>query len=92
MKAPLWRISLALALCSSASCLSRQCEALRGCFRERAPLAPDRFSIKDIRLKGKAILVTGSTTGIGEGMVRLFAREGASSPWCKSGYVKGKMV
>lgn len=29
------------------------------------------------RLKDKAILVTGSTTGIGEAMVRLFAREGA---------------
>jgi NAD(P)-dependent dehydrogenase (short-subunit alcohol dehydrogenase family) len=30
-----------------------------------------------IRLKDKVILVTGSTTGIGEAMVRLFAREGA---------------
>jgi NAD(P)-dependent dehydrogenase (short-subunit alcohol dehydrogenase family) len=29
------------------------------------------------RLQDKAILVTGSTTGIGEGMVRVFAREGA---------------
>ncbi len=29
------------------------------------------------RLKDKVILVTGSTTGIGEAMVRLFAREGA---------------
>jgi NAD(P)-dependent dehydrogenase (short-subunit alcohol dehydrogenase family) len=29
------------------------------------------------RLKNKVILVTGSTTGIGEAMVRLFAREGA---------------
>jgi NAD(P)-dependent dehydrogenase (short-subunit alcohol dehydrogenase family) len=30
-----------------------------------------------MRLNDKVILVTGSTTGIGEGMVRLFAREGA---------------
>jgi NAD(P)-dependent dehydrogenase (short-subunit alcohol dehydrogenase family) len=30
-----------------------------------------------MRLKDKVILVTGSTTGIGGGMVRLFAREGA---------------
>lgn len=30
-----------------------------------------------MRLKDKVILVTGSTTGIGEAMVRLFAREGA---------------
>ena len=29
------------------------------------------------RLQDKVILVTGSTTGIGEGMVRIFAREGA---------------
>lgn len=29
------------------------------------------------RLKDKVILVTGSTTGIGEGMVRVFTREGA---------------
>ena len=36
------------------------------------PLSPS-----SMRLKDKVILVTGSTTGIGEGMVRLFAREGA---------------
>jgi NAD(P)-dependent dehydrogenase (short-subunit alcohol dehydrogenase family) len=30
-----------------------------------------------MRLKDKVILVTGSTTGIGEGMVRVFTREGA---------------
>jgi NAD(P)-dependent dehydrogenase (short-subunit alcohol dehydrogenase family) len=30
-----------------------------------------------MRLKDKEILVTGSTSGIGEGMVKLFAREGA---------------
>jgi NAD(P)-dependent dehydrogenase (short-subunit alcohol dehydrogenase family) len=31
-----------------------------------------------MRLKNKVILVTGSTTGIGEGMVRLFGAEGAT--------------
>ncbi|MGB6690001.1 MAG: oxidoreductase [Terracidiphilus sp.] len=36
------------------------------------PLSP-----ASARLKDKVILVTGSTTGIGEGMARLFAREGA---------------
>jgi hypothetical protein len=30
----------------------------------------------NMRLKDKVILVTGSTTGIGDGMVRIFAREG----------------
>jgi NAD(P)-dependent dehydrogenase (short-subunit alcohol dehydrogenase family) len=30
-----------------------------------------------MRLKDKVVLVTGSTSGIGEGMVRLFAKEGA---------------
>jgi NAD(P)-dependent dehydrogenase (short-subunit alcohol dehydrogenase family) len=34
-------------------------------------------SFASMRLRDKVILVTGSTTGIGEGMVRLFAREGA---------------
>jgi len=34
-------------------------------------------SLSSMRLKDKVILVTGSTTGIGEAMVRLFAREGA---------------
>jgi NAD(P)-dependent dehydrogenase (short-subunit alcohol dehydrogenase family) len=36
-----------------------------------------QVSPSGLRLKDKVILVTGSTTGIGEGMVRLFAREGA---------------
>lgn len=35
------------------------------------------ISLSSMRLKDKVILVTGSTTGIGEAMVRLFAREGA---------------
>lgn len=34
-------------------------------------------SLSTLRLKDKVILVTGSTTGIGEALVRLFAREGA---------------
>ena len=34
-------------------------------------------SLSGMRLKGKVILVTGSTTGIGEATVRLFACEGA---------------
>jgi NAD(P)-dependent dehydrogenase (short-subunit alcohol dehydrogenase family) len=34
-------------------------------------------SASGMRLKDKVILVTGSTTGIGEAMVKLFAREGA---------------
>jgi NAD(P)-dependent dehydrogenase (short-subunit alcohol dehydrogenase family) len=34
-------------------------------------------SVTGARLRDKVILVTGSTTGIGEAMVRLFAREGA---------------
>lgn len=32
---------------------------------------------KGVRLSGKVILVTGSTTGIGEAMARAFVREGA---------------
>ncbi len=35
------------------------------------------MQLASARLKDKVILVTGSTTGIGEGMVRVFAREGA---------------
>jgi NAD(P)-dependent dehydrogenase (short-subunit alcohol dehydrogenase family) len=35
------------------------------------------ISISGSRLKDKVILVTGSTTGIGEGMARLFVHEGA---------------
>jgi NAD(P)-dependent dehydrogenase (short-subunit alcohol dehydrogenase family) len=35
------------------------------------------ISTEGTRLKDKVILVTGSTTGIGEGMVRLFANQGA---------------
>jgi NADP-dependent 3-hydroxy acid dehydrogenase YdfG len=34
-------------------------------------------SLAGTRLQDKVILVTGSTTGIGEGMARLIAREGA---------------
>ena len=30
-----------------------------------------------MRLKDKVILITGSTTGVGEGMARMFADEGA---------------
>src|SRR5579862_3117232 len=34
-------------------------------------------ALSGTRMKDKVVLVTGSTTGIGEGMVRLFARQGA---------------
>ena len=33
--------------------------------------------LNPLRLKGKVILITGSTTGIGRAMARIFAREGA---------------
>lgn len=35
------------------------------------------LALANMRLRDNVILVTGSTTGIGEGMARLFAREGA---------------
>ena len=59
--------------------LERMARGLRGdAFRRnRQRSAPAMTTNRKLRLKDKVILVTGSTTGIGEGMVRIFAREGA---------------
>ena len=46
----------------------------------------------DLGLNGKVVIVTGGSKGIGEGVVRVFHREGARVVFCGRGASVGKAL